>query len=195
MSLIFHETFETLSDNLPGGWYVEYNSNLKMVPAIRSGEKCIELLSAGNKFLPVIPDVSDCKVKYTLSFNFTMTKDDFEGGFAFITAFRYDIATGRGQAVRMRRNQKNSTVLYEYGFEKRNIFTAVKSLEIPVADDETEIIVRQDDVKPCIFLRDSIHLSGLFDRYMDCIVSDFMVQIDHNRLIIWIKDGDKKWKD
>ena len=69
------------------------------------------------------------------------------------------------------------------------------TLQLPVVDDETEIIVRQDDVKPCIFLRGSLPLSGLFDRYMDCIVSNFMVQLDQNRLIIWIKDGYKKWKD
>lgn len=69
------------------------------------------------------------------------------------------------------------------------------TLQLPVVDDETEIIVRQDDVKPCIFLRGSLPLSGLFDRYMDCIVTNFMVQLDQNRLIIWIKDGDKKWKD
>lgn len=69
------------------------------------------------------------------------------------------------------------------------------NLHLPVADDDTEIIVRQDDVKPCIFLRGSLPLSGLFDRYMDCTVTNFMVQLDQNRLIIWIKDGDKKWKD
>ena len=138
MNTLFYETFETATDGLPGGWYVEYNSNLKMVPAIRCGEKCIELLSAGNKFLPVIPDVADCTIKYTLSFNFSMTKSDIEGGFAFITAFRYDTVTGRGQAVRMRRNQKNETIVYEYGCEKRNIFTAAVSKEIPVTDDELD---------------------------------------------------------
>ena len=68
-------------------------------------------------------------------------------------------------------------------------------LNLPLADDKTEIIVRQDDINPCIFLRGSLPLSGLFDRYMDCIVSNFMVQLDQNRLIIWIKDGDKKWLD
>lgn len=138
MSILFNETFETETDNLPGGWYVECNSNLKMVPAICCGENCIELLSAGNKFLPVIPDVADCKVKYTLSVNFTMTKSDIEGGFAFITAFRYDTVTGRGQALRMCRNQENETIVFEYGFEKRNIFTAEKSKSIPVADAELD---------------------------------------------------------
>ena len=69
------------------------------------------------------------------------------------------------------------------------------TLQLPIVDDETEIIVRQDDVKPCIFLRGSLPLSGLFDRYMDCTVTNFMVQLDQNRLIIWIKDGEKKWKE
>lgn len=83
------------------------------------------------------------------------------------------------------------TVSDFFSDDKYNLY----SLHLPLADDETEIIVRQDDCKPCIFLRGSIPLSGLFDRYMDCVVSNFMVQIDQNRLIIWIKDGDKKWKD
>lgn len=69
------------------------------------------------------------------------------------------------------------------------------TLQLPIVDDETEIIVREDDIKPCIFLRGSLPLSGLFDRYRDCVVSNFMVQLDQNRLIIWIKDGGKKWKD
>ena len=111
MRNLFHETFETVTNGLPGGWYVENNSNLKAVPAIKRGDKCIELLSAGNKFLPVIPDLSDCTVKCTLSFDFSMTKNDFEGGFAYITSFRYDTVTGRGLAVRMRRNQKNESVV------------------------------------------------------------------------------------
>lgn len=69
------------------------------------------------------------------------------------------------------------------------------NLHLPIADDETEIIVRQDDIKPCIFLRGSLPLSGLFDRYMDCTVTNFMVQLDQNRLIIWIEGGEKKWSD
>ena len=138
MNVLFHETFGTVSDGLPGGWYVENNSNLKAVPAIRSGENFIELLSAGNKFLPVIPDVSDCTVKCTISFNFSMTKDDFEGGFAFLTSFRYDTVTGRGQTLRMRRNKKNDTVVYEYGTTKRNIFSPTEAKEIPVSDTELD---------------------------------------------------------
>ncbi|MBE6406317.1 MAG: hypothetical protein E7040_09885 [Lentisphaerae bacterium] len=138
MRNLFHESFETVTNGLPGGWYVENNSNLKAVPAIRKGDKCIELLSAGNKFLPVIPDVSDCTVKCVLSFDFSMTKNDFEGGFAYITSFRYDTITGRGQAVRMRRNQKNETVVYEYGTVRRNIFTMSTSQEFPVADAELD---------------------------------------------------------
>ena len=138
MNVLFHETFNTVSNGLPGGWYVENNSTLKSVPAIRSGKNYIELLSAGNKYLPVIPDVSDCTVKCTISFNFSMTKNDFEGGFAFLTSFRYDTITGRGQTLRMRRNQKNETVVLEYGTTRRNIFTASAATEISVPDAELD---------------------------------------------------------
>ena len=80
-------------------------------------------------------------------------------------------------------------------FFSDDILYNLYSLHLPLADDETEIIVRQDDCKPCIFLCGSLSLSGLFDRYMDCIVTNFMVQLDQNRLIIWIKGGEKKWSD
>lgn len=138
MNTLFCETFETLTDNLPGGWFVEYNSDLKMVPAFRCGEKCIELLSAGNKFLPMIPDVSNCSIRFTLSFNFTMTKNDREGGFAYYTSFRYDTASGRGQTLKMRRNNAKGTVVFEYGTMRRNKFTAVSEKEMIVSDDELD---------------------------------------------------------
>ncbi len=139
MNLLFHETFDTETDGLPGGWFVENNSNLKMVPAIRAGEGCIELLSAGNKFLPVIPDVADCTVRFRLSVNFSMIKKDKEGGFAFLVSFRYDTVTGRGQTVRIRRNQKNGTMLFESGTMRRNVFMPVREIESgPVADDRLD---------------------------------------------------------
>ena len=128
MNTLFHETFETVSNGLPGGWYVENNSNLKAVPAIRKGENCLELLSAGNKFT----------VKCTIAFNFTMTKNDFEGGFAYLTSFRYNTVSGHGQTLRMRRNQKNETVVFEYGTMRQNIFTPCSAQEIPVTDAEMD---------------------------------------------------------
>ena len=136
MNLLFHETFDTETDSLPGGWYVENNSNLDAVPAIRLGDGCIELLSAGNKFLPVIPDVADCTVRFSLSVNFSMTKKDQEGGFAFLLSFRYDTGTGRGQTLRIRRLQKNGTMLFEYGTMRRNVFTPVSKVESGAVADE-----------------------------------------------------------
>lgn len=69
------------------------------------------------------------------------------------------------------------------------------NLHLPIADDETEIIVRQDDCKPCIFIRGTLKTSGLFEKYMDCTVYYYQVNLDMNYLVIWIKDGNKKWKD
>ena len=57
MELLFREDFTTQTDGLPGSWIVEQNSDIKNVPAIRSGENCIELLSAGNKYLPILPPI------------------------------------------------------------------------------------------------------------------------------------------
>lgn len=68
-------------------------------------------------------------------------------------------------------------------------------LHLPIPDDSTEIIVRQDDCKANIFIHGTLKTSGLFEKYMDCTVYNYMVNLDRNHLIIWIKDGDKKWKD
>ena len=55
----FYEDFLSENDSLPGLWQVEQNSDLPQVPAFRYGENCIEFLSEGNKYLPVIPSISD----------------------------------------------------------------------------------------------------------------------------------------
>ncbi|MBR2509931.1 MAG: hypothetical protein IKB71_09320 [Lentisphaeria bacterium] len=136
MQNIFHESFSTETDNIPGGWYVEQNSNLDNVPAIRCGENCIELLSAGNKFLPIIPDVENCTVNFRLSVNFTMTKNDVDGGFAFLIFFHYDLKKGQGQAVRISRNNSKECMVFEYGTVRRNRFTPSCAVESPVMDEE-----------------------------------------------------------
>ncbi|MBR6374238.1 MAG: hypothetical protein IKS20_13750, partial [Victivallales bacterium] len=99
---IFHESFDTETNGLPGGWRVECNSNLAEVPAIRLGENCIELLSAGNKYLPIIPDVQDFQVKTRLSFNYACAECGGEGTFGVTLAFRYDAKYRRGQSLRLR---------------------------------------------------------------------------------------------
>ena len=118
---LFRETFSfRTEENLPGSWYVERNSELN-VPAIRCGEKCIEFLSAGNKFLPVIPDVENVVVRFTASMNFEAAKS-----IGFTLFFHYDTFTGRGKALRftMKDGQAPSVL---FGTTARNLFQTEQS--------------------------------------------------------------------
>ena len=69
--LLFKEDFTTDQAGLPGAWYVEQESDMPHVPAIESGEDCINFLSAGNKYVPVIPDTNDARVDFTFSVNYS----------------------------------------------------------------------------------------------------------------------------
>ena len=119
---LFEETFTAETDGLPGGWYVEQNTDMPQVPAIRCGDHCIELLSAGNKFLPIIPDTSDCLVKFTASVNYEASEQ-----FGIILCFRYDTFTGRGQYVRLINPKKTDTLNVEYGTTRLNQFTPLET--------------------------------------------------------------------
>lgn len=116
---LFHETFTTETDGLPGGWFVEQNTDMPQVPGIRRGEKCVELLSAGNKFLPVIPDTSDLQADITVSINYASAQQ-----FAFLLCFRYDMESGRGQAIRISNPRQSAELIVEYGSVRLNEFTA-----------------------------------------------------------------------
>lgn len=59
-------------------------------------------------------------------------------------------------------------------------------------NDYTEVIVRQDDIVPCIFARGH-WFSDLVLKYFDCTVFAFQYYIDKNRLVMWINDGQKVW--
>ena len=118
MQNIFHESFSTETDNIPGGWYVEQNSDMPQVPALECGEKCVEFLSAGNKFIPVIPDTADCNVKFSAKVNYEAAEH-----FGFMVCFRYDIETGEGQYIRFENPADSSEVVLHYGTTKGNNFT------------------------------------------------------------------------
>ena len=116
---LFHESFTTETDGLPGGWHVEQNTDMPDVPAIRRGEACVELLSAGNKFLPIIPDTSDFQADITMRINYDSAQQ-----FAFLICFRYDMESGRGQAIRISNPRQAAELSVEYGTMRLNEFTA-----------------------------------------------------------------------
>ena len=116
---LFHESFTTETDGLPGGWHVEQNTDMPDVPAIRRGEACVEILSAGNKFLPIIPDTSDFQADITMRINYDSAQQ-----FAFLICFRYDMESGRGQAIRISNPRQAAELSVEYGTMRLNEFTA-----------------------------------------------------------------------
>ncbi|MBO4303395.1 MAG: hypothetical protein J6A21_02295, partial [Lentisphaeria bacterium] len=130
MNRIFQETFDSSLNSLPGAWYVERNSDLKEVPAIRRGEKCIEFLSAGNKFLPVIPQVKDFRMESSLSFSLKAARL-----MGILISFGYDTVTGRGQTVRIRRPEGKKVLVFEYGSTRANLFFPLEEKVLPVKDE------------------------------------------------------------
>ena len=133
---LFRENFSfRTEENLPGSWYVERNSELN-VPAIRCGVKCIEFLSAGNKFLPVIPDTENVVVRFTSSMNFESAKS-----VGFTLFFHYDTFTGRGKAVRFTMIDGQAPAVL-FGTTSRNLFQAEQSGTLAV---DREVFLKDFD--------------------------------------------------
>ena len=130
MNMIFQESFDSFLNGLPGAWYVESNSDLKEVPAIRCGEKCIEFLSAGNKYLPIIPALTDFKVECTFSFSLKAA-----GSLGILISFGYDPATGRGETLHIIRPHDKEALILEVGSMRVNNFTAEETKEFPIKDE------------------------------------------------------------
>ena len=114
---LFNETFSTETDGLPGGWQVEQNTDLPDVPAIRCGDNCIDLLSAGNKYIAITPDTSDSRIVMTASFNY-----EAAGRFGIIICFRYDVISGRGQYLRISNQPESDEVVIDCGHTRLNKF-------------------------------------------------------------------------
>ena len=128
MTVLFQERFDCRHGDLPCGWIVERNSDLT-ASGIRRGQACIELLSAGNKFIPVTPDMHDCAVDFKVGVNYLMGKS-----FGFLICFRYDAHLRRGEAVRIRCSEETSKLTIEYGKVLANRFDARKVRAFPCPD-------------------------------------------------------------
>ena len=124
---LYRETFASETDGLPGGWIVEQNTDMPQVPAFRKADNAIELLSGGNKYLPVIPETADSRVNMTFNIHY-----EDENDFGFYLCFRYDTFTGRGQYIRLHREKLEASVLVEYGTTRLNHFTPADSKKFKV---------------------------------------------------------------
>ena len=128
MELLFREDFTTQTDGLPGSWIVEQNSDIKNVPAIRSGENCIELLSAGNKYLPILPPIRSFVLRGSFFVNEKSTST-----FGLIFCFGYDAESARGEYISISRKDHTNILTLEYGFTRLNRYTPeqTKTAEVP----------------------------------------------------------------
>ncbi len=129
MFALFSEAFEIKKDGMPGGWLVEKNSDLP-ISAVESGDRSIGLLSPGNKYIPVIPSVSDAEMRLTASFNFEMARH-----FDLIISFRYDISTRTGEAVRIRKLPGEQDITVECGVMADNTFTMKHRCALEITED------------------------------------------------------------
>ena len=128
--ILFHEDFSSRNNNIPGLWFVESNSDLPQVPAIRYGESCIEFLSAGNTYLPKIASVKD----FFLDASFKLKYPSAER-FGILIAFRYDHVTAKGQYIGIHNfPDKPGEVVIEYGTTRANSYfpEETKILSVPV---------------------------------------------------------------
>lgn len=114
---LFIERFEIRKDNLPGGWMIEKNSDLE-IPALTYENKTISLLSAGNKYIPIIPDISNFLINCIFEINYSIA-----GCFGFLLSYHYDIETRCGSAVFISSAAKSNTLDIEFGSVCCNIFT------------------------------------------------------------------------
>ena len=155
MSQLYSETFTATVNGLPGGWFVEQNTDMPQVPAIACGDHCVELLSAGNKFLPVIPDTADCRVDCKVKINYAAAEQ-----FGFMVCFRYDTAAGRGQFVRFQNPKQTDELQVEYGTTALNYFKPEQTQKIKVKrtrfeqEIEFRLAIRGTVLKVKIFNRE-----------------------------------------
>lgn len=132
MHVLFSEDFSVKKNKLPGNWSIEWSSDLR-IPAAECGGGFLELLSPGNKYIPVTPSVKEAKVGMRVGFN-----PDAGGGFEGIVSFRYDVFKRRGEALRFLRREGDKGVGIEYGEMRDNKFSARDKRRLDVPDDILE---------------------------------------------------------
>lgn len=119
---IFSETFNVENNGVPGSWEVEYNSDLPH-PGIAVKESCLNIFAPGNKFLPIISALSDCRIEIKFNFDHKLSKK-----FEIQLLFRYDRCCRTGQGGRLKLD--GDELLFEYGIVMNNIFKPIQSISI-----------------------------------------------------------------
>ncbi len=121
-----------VKDAVPSGWLIEYNSNLGLA-ALACDGRSVDLLSSGNKYIPITPPVENAVMKMKIGFNFSMAKCC-----SAIVSFRYDLAARTGEAVRFVRLQNEQGMTFEYGKMSDNLFQPEAKAHADMPDSELD---------------------------------------------------------
>ena len=152
MTCIFKEDFACKRGVLPCNWIIEDNTGI-LADAIRCGDRSIELLSAGNKIIPIIPKVADFELSMKAGVNFELA-----GKFGIIISFRYHAGLRCGSAFRVSCSKQSEQVLLEYGHIHLNSFMPEKAETLPLADFDFdkpfELALRVNGCKASIILEE-----------------------------------------
>ena len=120
--ILFEEEFNVLQGTLPANWHVEKNTGLPTTAWV-GHEGSFDLLSAGNKYIPVIPDVNDVSMEIGFSVNYRVAH-----AFEFMLIFHYDLFRREGDAVRLSCKGEPAKYKVEFGRVADNIFTPIDSV-------------------------------------------------------------------
>ena len=126
---IFRTDFRIAQDAVPGGWLIEYNSDLP-ITALECAPDYFALLSPGNKYIALTPDLLDAELSLAFSCNY-----DMAGQFELLISFRYDLKTRSGEALRLYKKSQAEPLLLEYGKIADNRFSSLQKYSY-AADEE-----------------------------------------------------------
>ncbi|MBO4345832.1 MAG: hypothetical protein J5833_08745 [Victivallales bacterium] len=156
--ILFEEDFDVLQGTLPANWHVERNSNLPITAWV-GHEGSFDLLSAGNKYIPVIPDIADFSLEMGFSVNYSVADE-----FKIILTFHYDMFRREGDSVRISCKGTPAKCKFEFGHVADNIFTPVAEVtheEVPAEALQGVMSVRL----VCIGRKAAVSFAGFEDLF------------------------------
>ncbi|MBO4345942.1 MAG: hypothetical protein J5833_09300, partial [Victivallales bacterium] len=155
---MFDEDFNVLDGKLPANWFVERNSSLP-ITAWEGHEGSFDLLSAGNKYIPVIPDVADFRIDMLCSANYKVA-----GEFSFTLTFHYDMYRREGDAVRISCNGTPVNCTVEFGRVADNIFTPSKTFSHEALPME-KVLSKMSVALTCVGRKACVEFAGIADSF------------------------------
>ena len=159
-SVLFEEDFDVLQGTLPANWHVEKNTGLP-TSAWVGHEGSFDLLSAGNKYIPVIPDVKDVSIEIGFSVNYRVAH-----AFEFMLIFHYDLFRREGDTVRLSCKGEPAKYTVEFGRVADNIFTPISSMAHDGIASETLLGAKAMFARlECVGAKATVSFAGIDDSF------------------------------